>query len=126
METKKQYIKPTVKCVAFRTEVGFAMSNLSQGTDSNLGVYSEENLKMANDLGYCTIFWSFAYADWDNKHQMSADAAIKKLTAGLHNGEVLLLHPTSETNAAILGGLIKTWKEQGFRFGTLDELTRHS
>lgn len=90
------------------------------------GRFTEQNLADAETLGYKTILWSFAYADWDNKHQMNADAAIKKLTSGLHNGEVLLLHPTSETNAAILGGLIRTWKEQGFRFGTLDELTGRS
>lgn len=90
------------------------------------GKVTEQNLVFAEELGYKTILWSFAYADWDNKHQMSEEAAIKKLTDGLHNGEVLLLHPTSETNAAILGRLIRTWKEQGFRFGTLDELTGRS
>lgn len=26
MEDKKQYIKPTVKCVEFKSEIGFAMS----------------------------------------------------------------------------------------------------
>ena len=41
----------------------------------------------------------------------------------LHNGEVMLLHPTSSTNAAILSDVIHTLKEQGYRFGTLNELT---
>ena len=41
METKKQYIKPTVKCVAFKAEVGFAMSNLSQSL-SSFGSSKEE------------------------------------------------------------------------------------
>ena len=31
METKKQYIAPTIKCVAFKVEHGFAGSTLSQG-----------------------------------------------------------------------------------------------
>lgn len=87
------------------------------------GKFSEENLKMANDLGYCTIFWSFAYADWDNERQMSPETAVKKILDGTHNGEIILLHPTSATNAQILGELIRAWKDMGYRFGTLDELT---
>ena len=29
------------------------------------GIYSEENLKMAKELGYKTVFWSLAYVDWN-------------------------------------------------------------
>ena len=90
------------------------------------GRFSEENLMFAKDIGYKTIFWSFAYADWDNNKQPSvADAKLKVLN-NTHNGAVILLHPTSETNVAILGDLIKEWKEQGYRFGNLYELTRDS
>ena len=28
------------------------------------GKYSETNLKMAQELGYKTFFWSLAYVDW--------------------------------------------------------------
>ncbi len=87
------------------------------------GKFTELNMQMANELGYKTIFWSFAYADWDNSHQMSAEAATKKILSNIHNGAVLLLHPTSATNAAILGSVIRTLKADGYRFGTLDELT---
>ena len=87
------------------------------------GKFSEENLDFANRLGYKTVFWSFAYADWDNAHQMSPEAAEKKILDNIHNGAVLLLHPTSETNAKILGNVIRALKSQGYRFGTLDELT---
>lgn len=73
--------------------------------------------------GYKTVFWSFAYADWDNARQPSPDTAKKKILDNLHNGAVILLHPTSETNASILGDVIKTMKAQGYRFGTLEELT---
>ncbi|MBQ8351014.1 MAG: polysaccharide deacetylase family protein [Clostridia bacterium] len=86
------------------------------------GKYSEDNLKYAQELGYKTIFWSFAYADWDNDKQPSAEEAKKKIIDNMHNGAVLLLHPTSATNAAILGDLIQQWKAEGYRFGTLDEL----
>ena len=53
---------------------------------------------------------------------MEPDAAKEKLLSGTHNGEVLLLHPTSSTNAAILADLIREWRDMGYRFGTLDEL----
>jgi peptidoglycan-N-acetylmuramic acid deacetylase len=86
------------------------------------GRFSESNLKMAREAGYCTIFWSFAYADWDNDRQMSPEAAKKIILDNIHNGAVLLLHPTSATNAAVLGDVIRECKEQGYRFGTLDEL----
>ena len=33
------------------------------------GRFSRKNLKFAEELGYTTVLWSFAYADWDNKAQ---------------------------------------------------------
>ena len=86
------------------------------------GRFTEQNLVDAAALGYKTVFWSFAYADWDNNKQMDPGAAFEKVVAGTHNGEVILLHPTSETNVKILKDLIVEWKKQGYRFGTLDEL----
>lgn len=87
------------------------------------GSFKWENLAVAKELGYATVFWSFAYADWDNHRQPSVEAAMKKIRDNLHPGAVLLLHPTSDTNAKILPTLIDDLKEQGYRFGTLDELT---
>ena len=78
---------------------------------------------MAVEMGYQTVFWSFAYADWDNQHQPNPDKAIEKILLHTHPGAVLLLHPTSGTNAEILPKLISQWKEMGYTFGTLDELT---
>lgn len=87
------------------------------------GTFSRENMEHANALGYKTIFWSFAYADWDNNKQMSPQKAKEKILSNIHNGAVLLLHPTSSTNAEILGEVIRELKEQGYEFGTLDQLT---
>lgn len=88
------------------------------------GRFSRENLVCADRFGYRTVFWSFAYPDWDNEKQMSAERAKKIILDNTHNGEVMLLHPTSSTNAEILGEVIGALKREGYRFGTLDELTR--
>ena len=87
------------------------------------GRFDERGLSFAKELGYKTVFWSFAYADWDNTKQPSAEYAKKKIFDNLHNGAVILLHPTSATNAQILGEVIRELKAEGYRFGTLDELT---
>ena len=86
------------------------------------GTFSENTLKFCEELGYTPVFWSYAYADWDNNSQMNEEKALEKLLSNLHPGEVLLLHPTSATNAAILDTFLTKAKEQGYRFGTLEEL----
>jgi len=86
------------------------------------GIYSQENLKMAKDLGYKTLFWSLAYADWDNNAQPEEEKALKTLLGRTHNGAVVLLHSTSRTNAEILDRLLTKWEEMGYRFGRAEEL----
>ena len=86
------------------------------------GIYSEENLQMAKNLGYRTVFWSLAYMDWQNDNQPTAAYALEKLIPRTHNGAVILLHSTSKTNAEILDDLLTKWKEMGYTFGTLEEL----
>ena len=86
------------------------------------GIYSEENLKMAKELGYHTVFWSLAYKDWENDNQPTADYALGKLIPRSHNGAVILLHSTSKTNAEVLNELLKQWKGLGYRFETIDKL----
>ncbi len=86
------------------------------------GRFDEDTLINAQKMGYKTVFWSFAYDDWDNGRQMSAEKAKKKILENVHNGEIMLLHPTSSTNAEILGDIIKELKAQGYRFGSLEEI----
>ncbi len=86
------------------------------------GLYSQENLEMAKELGYKTVFWSLAYADWDNQAQPTKEAAFQKLLPRTHNGAVVLLHSTSQTNAAILDELLTQWEEMGYTFQSIDKL----
>ena len=86
------------------------------------GNYSEENLKMAKELGYKTVFWSLAYVDWNNDRQPTKEQAFSKLIPRIHNGAVVLLHSTSSTNPQILDELLTTWKDMGYTFGTMEQL----
>jgi peptidoglycan-N-acetylmuramic acid deacetylase len=88
------------------------------------GRFSKQSLINASKLGYKTVFWSFAYADWDNNNQMSEEKAKEKILSNIHNGAIILLHPTSKTNAAILDDVIKELQSQGFSFKTLDYLKK--
>lgn len=85
------------------------------------GKYSESNLKMAQQLGYKTFFWSLAYVDWYTEKQPTAQQAFDKLLPRIHNGAVVLLHNTSATNAAILDELLTKWEQAGFTFGSLTD-----
>ena len=86
------------------------------------GSFSVQTLEFCQELGYTPVFWSFAYADWDNGKQPDTEKAKQKILSSAHNGMVILLHPTSKTNALILDDVITELKNQGFTFGTLDEL----
>ena len=86
------------------------------------GVYSQENLQMAKELGYKTIFWSLAYVDWNNDAQPTPEEAFNKLLPRIHNGAVVLLHSTSATNAEILDELLTKWEDAGYRFASIHEL----
>ena len=87
------------------------------------GKYSENNLKMADELGYQTFFWSLAYVDWYEDKQPTREEAFQKLLGRIHPGAIVLLHSTSKTNAQILDELLTRWEEMGYRFGRLEELT---
>ncbi len=85
------------------------------------GKFSETNLQHAKELGYTTVFWSLAYADWNNAKQPDPQTSVQKLNSRIHGGAVVLLHSTSATNAKILDTLLTQWKERGYTFGTLDD-----
>ena len=86
------------------------------------GIYSEENLRIAKQLGYKTVFWSLAYVDWNNDAQPTREEALGKLLPRTHDGAVILLHSTSKTNAGTLDELLTKWKEMGYSFQTIDTL----
>ena len=86
------------------------------------GKFSEENLSMAKDMGYKTIFWSLAYVDWLEDKQPTKEEAFSKLLTRIHPGAVVLLHSTSKTNCEILDELLTKWKEMGYTFKAIDQI----
>lgn len=88
------------------------------------GSFSELSLKYTQELGYTTVFWSFAYVDWYNDKQPTEEEGIKKILGRTHPGAILLLHATSATNGAILDRVITKWEEMGFILKSLDEFKK--
>lgn len=115
----------------FRKEMDDVANLFHEITDEELSTYyrppqgkcNVENLMMAQDLGYHTIFWSLAYVDWNQDDQPSHDEAFDKLMTRIHPGAVVLLHNTSSTNGEILDELLSKWEEMGYTFRPLSELT---
>lgn len=87
-----------------------------------MGKYSQRSLKYTDDLGYKTIFWSFAYHDWDPKNQPSHEKAKNTIYKRTHNGGIILLHAVSKTNTEILDEVLTHWENEGFEFKTLNDL----
>ncbi|MGN1319081.1 MAG: polysaccharide deacetylase family protein [Lachnospirales bacterium] len=86
------------------------------------GAYTETSLAVVHNMGYKTIFWSFAHKDWEVNNQPGAVNAYNRIINGSHNGAIYLLHAVSQSNTEALSKSIDTLKSQGYTFGTLDEL----
>ena len=80
------------------------------------GAFSERSLALLQKMGYRTVCWSFAYADWDPANQPEHQKAFERVTRSVHDGEVFLLHAVSETNTDILGDVIDHVRNEGFTF----------
>lgn len=90
------------------------------------GEYDERSLAVLNNLGYASIFWSFAYKDYDVNNQPDINESYERLMSKLHSGAIYLLHAESTTNTSILGHFIDSAREQGYRFELLDVVQENS
>ena len=87
-----------------------------------MGEYSQRTLKITQDLGYKTIFWSMAYMDYDVNNQPGVDYVTAHFEKYHHNGAIILMHNVSESNADALKTVIVNMKAKGYRFASLNEL----
>ena len=90
------------------------------------GEYSDSALDLVGSLGYTSVFWSLAYADWDVNDQKGAAYAHDTVTARIHPGAVILLHAVSSDNAYALGDIIDTVRNMGYEFRSLDDYANNS
>ena len=84
-----------------------------------MGEYSQRTLALTKQLGYTTVFWSFAYHDWDVNNQPSLESARKIMLDNLHPGAIYLLHAVSKTNTTVLDDFIKAAIGAGYTFELL-------
>ena len=84
-----------------------------------MGEYSEQTLGLAQQLGYQTVFWSYAYKDWDPKNQPEQAVSLERALKYAHGGAVYLLHAVSETNTNMLGDFVDGIREKGYTFKAL-------
>ncbi len=84
------------------------------------GIFSEQSLAIINNCNYKSVFWSFAYLDYDTANQPNPATALEKVKSRLHPGAIYLLHAVSTTNTEILGDFIDYIRAQGYEIGLFD------
>ncbi|MCM1258354.1 MAG: N-acetylmuramoyl-L-alanine amidase [Roseburia sp.] len=80
------------------------------------GKFSEQSLAVVNNCGYRSVFWSFAYLDYDVNNQPNETESLQKMIDKLHPGAIYLLHAESWTNTNVLGQFIDQAREKGYEF----------
>ena len=79
------------------------------------GAYSERVLKVLQDMGYATMFWSLAYYDYEPSDEPGADLVVSKFKKHHFPGLMPLMHVISKSNRDALPRVIKYLKEKGYR-----------
>ncbi|MFZ2540083.1 MAG: polysaccharide deacetylase family protein [Oscillospiraceae bacterium] len=79
-----------------------------------MGEWSTQSLSVAKQLGYKTVFWSYAYLDYDVKNQMGVEKAFPRVTGAAHNGAIYLLHAVSKDNTEMLPDVLDNFKAEGY------------
>ena len=84
-----------------------------------MGEFSEQSLYYTHKLNYKSVFWSFAYKDYDVNNQPLCSQALERVNNALHPGAIYLLHAVSKTNCQILNDFILNTKKTGYKFTTV-------
>ena len=87
-----------------------------------MGEYSARTLAVTMNTGYKSIFWSFAYKDWETYNQPGKAVAYETIMNDLHNGQIALLHAVSSSNTEALPDIIDSFREHGYEFLSLYDL----
>ncbi|MEK5324616.1 polysaccharide deacetylase family protein [Aeribacillus sp. FSL M8-0254] len=82
------------------------------------GSFRKEVVDIAADMNMETIMWSVDTIDWQKPRP---ETLINRVMSKIHNGAMILMHPTSST-AESLDSLIKKIKEKNLSIGSLSSL----
>ena len=86
------------------------------------GEYNNTVLLAAQELDYTTIMWSIDTIDWKRPPpEIIKERVLKKL----HNGAIILMHPTAPT-AQVLPGLIAEIKKRGYTITTVSDILKQN
>lgn len=78
------------------------------------GAFSPRTLVLLQELGYTSMFWSFAYRDWLLDEQPAPAEGLATVIGRSHPGAIYLLHAVSSTNAEILPEAIDELHKKGY------------
>jgi probable sporulation protein (polysaccharide deacetylase family) len=84
------------------------------------GEYNNTVLLAAQELAYTTIMWSIDTIDWKRPPPEVLQARVLKK---IHNGAIILMHPTAPT-AQALPGLIAEIKKRGYTISTVSDILK--
>ena len=87
------------------------------------GDFNKVSVQAAKDLGYATVIWSVDSLDWKNP---GVDVIVNRTVKLIHPGAIILMHASDsckQTDQA-LPTVLKTLRQQGYKFVSLDELIR--
>ena len=116
--TFKDYVTELTKTAdAFKEITGKEMPLIYR---EPAGSWSYRSLKIVQDMGYRTYFWSAAYMDYGEN--VSKSEALKQLISMHHNGVVYLIHPKNKGNYLALSDFIDEMRKLGYDFATVDEI----
>ncbi len=86
-----------------------------------MGEWSNRVLKVAQDMGYTTVFWSMAFYDYDEANQPGAAAIYNQFMKYYHKGALPLIHVISRSDTEALPSILKDMLKKGYTFSRLDE-----
>jgi peptidoglycan/xylan/chitin deacetylase (PgdA/CDA1 family) len=75
-------------------------------------------VKIARELGMYTIMWTLDTVDWK---EPPSDVVVKRISARMEPGALILMHPTRSASGALLG-IIREAKQRGLAIGTVSQM----
>lgn len=81
------------------------------------GDYNETTVKIAAEYGLRTVLWTLDTVDW---MKPSPSEVVAKISKGVTPGSLILMHPTSSSQGALLG-MINIIKAKGYLLGTVSD-----